>query len=445
MLTLKFYNSLTRKLEEFIPLNPSQAKMYVCGPTVYDRPHIGNARSSLVYDLIFRLLKYIYEDVLFVRNITDVDDKIIVASKERNIHINDLTKIITKDFHDDLDYLGCLRPSVEPKATEHIKEMIQVIEKLIENGHAYTANGHVYFDVTSDKNYGELAGRTLDEMIAGVRIEVSENKKHPGDFVLWKPMDEEDSEDSVFDSPYGKGRPGWHIECSAMSMRYLGQNFDLHGGGADLMFPHHTNEIAQSTCAFPGSEFAKYWVHNGFVTVNGEKMSKSLGNFLTVYDLRNKNIDGAALRLALLSTHYRKPLDFNEKTLSDAEKTLSHFRRTTENVQISKLDEEFIRLLADDLNISEALAWMHRIEKEARTNKEAAEKLKGAIEFIGIDYSTKQQISTLTDIQILELIHKRSEAKKAKNYSLADNIRNDLLAQGVSLEDTAEGTIFRRK
>ncbi|MBN9543080.1 MAG: cysteine--tRNA ligase [Alphaproteobacteria bacterium] len=434
------HNTLTKQVEEFMP-ESDNIKMYVCGPTVYDRPHIGNARSALVYDLFYRFFREMYgrENVTYVRNITDVDDKIIAKAKENGVKVHDLTREITDLFHDDLNYLGCLLPNFEPKATENIDKMIEIIAHLIQNKHAYVANNHVYFSVETDENYGKLAGRNLDELKAGARIEVEENKHHPADFVLWKPMDSEDTLDSVFDSPWGKGRPGWHIECSAMSSRYLGNNFDFHGGGADLMFPHHTNEIAQSTCAFKGSHYAKYWVHNGFVTVDGEKMSKSLGNFTTVYDMREKGIDGSALRLALLSTHYRKPLDFNEKLLDDSEKALKAFRKNLSHNDHFR-DDEILEYLADDLNISMVIARLHELSRD--NTDESVAKLNWALDLLGLNYTTK--IHTISDLEIESLIHDRQDAKLQKNYAEADKIRQYLLDQGITIEDTKDGTKYYR-
>src|SRR3989338_816958 len=324
-MAIRIFNTLTKKEEIVDLLDPTCLKMYVCGPTVYDRPHLGNARSAVVYDMFFRFFSKVFAKVIYVRNITDVDDKINNAAKERQISIQELTKEIIKLFHQDLDALNVLRPSLEPKATDNIPEMIKMIEELIENGNAYVSAGHVLFDVKSYKNYGELSNRNLDEMIAGARIEVEKYKKDPLDFVLWKSADEDDDISSVFASPWGKGRPGWHIECSAMSVKYLGKNFDIHGGGADLQFPHHENEIAQSRCAYSSSIYAKYWIHNGFLTVNGEKMSKSLKNFITVFDLLQKGEKGIVIRYLLLATHYRKPLDFSEKSLHDAQKSIEKF------------------------------------------------------------------------------------------------------------------------
>jgi cysteinyl-tRNA synthetase len=425
--------------------------MYVCGPTVYDYPHIGNARSVVVYDLLFRLLQRVYgvESINYVRNITDVDDKINIAAKARQITINKLTQEIIEIFTQDMYSLGCLAPTVEPRATEHIEEMIFIIKKLIDKNHAYIANNHVYFSIKSDPSYGKLAGREIEEMIPGSRINIEKNKLHPGDFVLWKPQDAEDDVSSVFDSPWGKGRPGWHIECSAMSYKYLGSDFDIHGGGADLMFPHHTNEMAQSCCAFEDSKYANYWVHNGFLTVNGEKMSKSLGNFTTVRQLLDNNIRGEAIRLVLLLTHYRKPLDFNDKALSDAKKTLDGFYRIVlENPAIVPQQGQ-----ADDLNTPAAITTLHEISKAYNKENDVfkktnyAQKLKASCNLLGLLSNTPQQwfSNEDLDINISNLINERNIAKNNKNWAVADQIRNQLKNYNIILEDKIDGTTTWRK
>ena len=333
-MTLQFYNTLTRKKEPFVPADPKNVRMYVCGPTVYDRPHLGNARSVVVYDVLYRLLCEIYgkNHVTYVRNITDVDDKINAAAKANDEPISALTGRVEQWFHDDMAALNCLPPTKVPHATAHIYPMVLLIVNLVKNCLSYVSEGHVLFAVKSYKEYGALSGRKLDDLIAGARVEVEAYKKNPGDFVLWKPADAGDDASSVFDSPWGKGRPGWHIECSAMSSEYLGADFDIHGGGADLMFPHHENEIAQSRCA-TGAKFANTWVHNGFLTVNGEKMSKSVGNFITVHDLLEKGVKGEVIRLVLLSAKYNEPLDWNEKLVHDAKLTLDKWYRAVTNVE----------------------------------------------------------------------------------------------------------------
>ena len=368
---LTLHNTLTRRKEAFKPIDAKNVRMYVCGPTVYDRAHLGNARSVVAYDVLYRLLAHIYgkEHVTYMRNITDVDDKINAAAKANHEPISALTGRVEGWFHDDMAALNVLPPSREPHATQHIAHMVQLIEKLIAGGHAYESAGHVLFAVASYKEYGALSGRKLEELIAGARVEVGSYKKHPGDFVLWKPAETGDDASSVFDSPWGPGRPGWHIECSAMSTEYLGQDFDIHGGGADLMFPHHENEIAQSRCALPGSQFANYWVHNGFLTVNGEKMSKSLGNFVTVKDLLDKGVKGEVIRFALLSSKYNEPLDWNEKLVHDAKVTLDKLYRFVKDRPVPNEEPQdiFLDALKDDLNIPKALAILQAHPHPAMT------------------------------------------------------------------------------
>lgn len=498
MTELKLYNTLTRKEETFQPIDPSHVRMYACGPTVYDRAHIGNARSAVVYDVLYRLLKHLYPQVTYARNITDVDDKINAAAKANGEPISALTKRVTQWFHDDTGALNVLKPDIEPRATEHIGEMIAMIQTLIAKGHAYAAEGHVLFAVESDPHYGCLSGRSVEDMIAGARVEVAPYKKYPGDFVLWKPALADDDPSSVFDSPWGKGRPGWHIECSAMSNRYLdeGKGFDIHGGGADLMFPHHENEIAQSTCA-TGHDFARYWVHNGFLTVNGEKMSKSLGNFITVRDLLDKGVKGEVIRFALLSTHYRKPLDWTDKLLEDAQKNLNRcysayylqwydggldmnsedfqrweeryleFQRTGEwdsnwtTTSIKQQIDNFINLLKNDLNIPAAIAVlleMTKLKSEgALGNAPLASynpqeffgfrvALKKCSEIIGIlTHSEVAWFKGDVDIAIDTKIADRIAAKKARDFAAADRIREELKADGIILEDRPDGTTDWRR
>jgi cysteinyl-tRNA synthetase len=452
-MNLHLHNSLSRQKELLTPIDPSCVSMYVCGPTVYDSPHIGNARSVVVYDTLYRLLTHIYgrEHVKYVRNITDVDDKINDRAKELGITIRELTQETTKGFHQDMEYLNCLSPNIEPRATEHIDDMIKIIESLLKANHAYISDNHIYFDVTSYKDYGKLSGRHLEDMLAGVRIEVEESKRHPGDFVLWKPADREDDPSSVFESPWGRGRPGWHIECSAMSHRFLGENFDIHGGGADLIFPHHTNEIAQSCCGFPGSSFAKMWVHNGFLTVNGEKMSKSLGNFVTVQDLKKRGVKGEIIRYLLLSTHYRKPLDFNDKAIYDATESLNYLYRVIGDVATSQkaLDGSFIDILCDEVNTPEALSWLHEKAKEAHKSGDIAlaSAVKTCAQMLGLlNFSAQEWFMGDEDAtKIEELIESRRQAKAARDFAVADKIRADLLSQGVMLEDSPDGrTSWRR-
>lgn len=451
---LHLFNTLSHKEEILKTIEPDHLKIYVCGPTVYDRPHLGNARSVVIYDLFFRLFKNIFPRVTYVRNITDVDDKINAAAKERGISIQELTKKNTDFFYADIDALNVLRPTFEPRATDHISEMIAMIQKLIVKGHAYENRGHVLFDVESYKNYGALSNRHLDEMIAGSRIEIATYKKNPLDFVLWKPADEQDDSSSMFESPWGKGRPGWHIECSAMSEKYLGVDFDIHGGGADLQFPHHENEIAQSCCANDHSHFARFWIHNGFLTVNGEKMSKSLKNFITVRDLLNQGISGIVIRYLLLSTHYRKPFDFNQKVLDDAQKSIEKFysvlpdfeKNVAQDVtQKSGLKNKIIEHLSRDLNISKAIAFLHEIVKEIKIKND--ENLKNefaeTLDFLGLFdvnfLAQKSPIAKIDEDSINSQITLRLQAKQEKNFQKADEIRKNLLAQGIILEDIAGG------
>ncbi len=450
---LSLFNSLTRKREVFSPIDANLVKMYVCGPTVYDHPHIGNARSAVVYDVLYRILKKIYgaDNVLYVRNITDIDDKIIVRAQEENIAISELTERTTKYFQDDMTYLGCLSPNIEPKATDHVQEMIDIIASLIDKGMAYEINNHVYFDVNKAENYTELSGRSLDEMFKGVRVENSSDKKNSCDFVLWKPAHEEDDESAKFDSPFGVGRPGWHIECSAMSHKYLGENFDIHGGGADLLFPHHTNEIAQSCAAFPGSKFATTWVHNGFLTVNHEKMSKSLGNFTTVQDLISSGVNGEVARLFLLGNHYRKPIDYNEKAISDAKKMTSYWYCALENIeaQIVDLPEVFISALLDDLNTSKAMKVINDFAKLVHSSSDqmAANHLLSCARSLGLmQSSAKEWFQSVDNVdQIEKLVAQRAEAKLTKNWSIADQIREKLSNMGIAIEDISDGSTKWKK
>ena len=457
-MTIKLFNSLSQQLEEFKPLDKSKIRVYVCGPTVYDHPHIGNARSVVIYDILYRVLieEYGSDKVLYVRNITDVDDKINTAAKKSKISIKELTATMIEHFNEDVRALNCLKPNIEPKATEHIAEMTHMISTLVSNKNAYISNSHVYFDVSSFKDYGKLSGRNIDELVAGSRIEVSQDKKSPEDFVLWKPADEDDDVSSIFDSPWGKGRPGWHIECSAMSTKYLGQNFDIHGGGIDLIFPHHTNEIAQSCACYKDSNYANYWVHNGFLTVDGEKMSKSLGNFFTVRELLNQGIEGEVIRYAYLLTHHRKPLNWTQKSLEDAKKALDSFYRVMQNHQfeVSKTtpDERIVDALHNDLNTPEALGIMHDIVKTynkatgAAAKQKIAENLYKTGILLGLFYSTADKwFKVSDDANITALIDQRAQAKKEKDWLKADEIRKELHNMGITLEDHPDGTTSWRK
>ena len=446
---LRLTNSLTRQKELFKPINSKKITMYACGPTVYDNPHVGNARSLVVFDTLFRVLKMIYgKNVSYVRNITDVDDKIIEASKKNNKPIKEITESVTKTFHKDCESLNCLKPTDEPKATEHIKGMIEMTSSLIKKGFAYENKGHVYFSVSAFKNYGKLSNKNLDELKAGNRIEVSDLKKNPIDFVLWKPSD---SKDPGWESPWGRGRPGWHLECSVMSEKYLGKNFDIHGGGLDLIFPHHENEIAQSCCNNSTDSFANYWVHNGFVTINKEKMSKSLGNIITISDAVKK-YSGQVVRLALLSAHYSQPLDWNDELLQNQKNTIEKWYNLYE-----KTNEENIlnvsETLLDDLNTPGFIAKIHELYNSANNGEKKSKSLfNNACRLIGLFNISKDKWENFkkSNIQvseeyILKKISERAKAKKDGDFNLADKIRKDLLDQDIVIEDQQDKTIWKLK
>ncbi len=453
-------NSLTRKKELFVPIDPRRIGMYVCGPTVYDRAHIGNARPVVVFDVLARLLRTLYPAVIYVRNITDVDDKINARAKDNNEPIAALTARTARDFHEDIGALGALPPDVEPFATAHIGQMIAMIEILIGKGHAYAAEGHVLFSVPSMPDYGRLSGRSVDEMIAGARVEVAPYKQNPADFVLWKPSP---GDLPGWESPWGRGRPGWHIECSAMSKDYLGVTFDIHGGGHDLIFPHHENEIAQSSCAHDGQPLARYWLHNGHVTIAAEKMSKSVGNVLTVRSLLDV-APGEAIRFALLSTHYRQPMDWTDDSLKQAKIALDRFYlalRAVADVAAAPLSGEYSEVqaaLEDDLNTPLAIAHLHdlagalnRAKGEDEQSRRKAELLAGA-RLLGLlrsqpdtwlHWSPGAHAAAASDA-VSDLIRRRIEARKAKNWAEADSIRDELTRQGVAIEDGPTGTTWRR-
>lgn len=435
---LKLFNSLSGNIEDFKPIDNNNVKLYSCGLTVYDRAHIGHARATIMVDILVRLLKELYSNVIYVRNITDVDDKINKRATERKITIQELTREVISYCNEDMNYLNNLQPTYEPKATEHIKEIIETIQKLIDNGNAYVANNHVLFDVNSYKDYGKLSKRNLEELQAGARIEVEDYKRNPLDFVLWKPSLDIDDESSKFESPWGIGRPGWHIECSAMSNKYLGENFDIHCGGVDLKFPHHENEIAQSCCANKGSTFANYWFHIGFLMVNGEKMSKSLGNFTTIKEIRDKGVKGVVLRFAMIKNHYRKPLDFTNNLIIEAEKNLKDLHKNIINIKCNyKVPDELIEVLSNDLNTPMTIALLNDFNK----NKEY-EKLKNALIFLGVFDKNliKKKTTTLTNEEIEKLINERLEYKKDKNWAKCDEIRNYLKENNIVIKDTSNGT-----
>ena len=443
-------NNLTNKKEKFIPKDKNNVRMYVCGPTVYDDPHIGNARPVVVFDILFKILKNKYPNVTYVRNITDVDDKIIKSSKENNISISELTKKITQSFNEDCIYLNCEQPNHEPKATEHISEMIEMISELIKKGFAYENNKHVYFEVKKFKDYGQLSNKKLDELVAGSRIEVSDNKKNPEDFVLWKPSE---TDEPSWDSPWGNGRPGWHLECSAMSKKYLGNEFDVHGGGVDLLFPHHENEIAQSRCANDSKVFANYWLHNAFITMSNEKMAKSQGNILKIKDFRN-NKSGQVLRMALMSAHYRQPLDWNDKLLEECENTISKWYNVYLNIKTKlKISDEILKPLLDDLNTPGYIANLHKLyEKAAKGSDEDKILFISACNFIGLLNENKEDWLkfkknkvSISENEILIKINQRNEARVNKNYKEADKIRDELLDKGVLIEDKDGKTTWKFK
>jgi len=448
---LNLFNTLSNKKEKFAPIDINKVGMYVCGPTVYDFPHIGNARPLVIFDVLFRLLKKIYgkNKITYVRNITDVDDKIIESSKRSKQSINELTKIITKIFHEDCKYLNCLEPSFEPKATEHIQEMITMVTNLLKNKHAYENEKHVYFSVSSFKKYGRLSNKSSDQLVAGSRVEVSKYKKDPLDFVLWKPSDENDP---GWDSPWGRGRPGWHLECSVMSEKFLGKNFDIHGGGLDLVFPHHENEIAQSCCANKTNNFANYWLHNGFVTFDKEKMSKSIGNIVTISRLR-ENINGQVVRLALLSSHYKQPLDWNEKLIKESQNTLNKWYGQFEKTDPEEINEDVIIPLLEDLNTPEYISKLHLLyDESSKGNKKSKVKFLAACKQIGLLEEDKQSWDNFKKSKakidenfINKKIKERNGARKKGDYELADIIRKELEDNGVAIEDKQDQTEWKYK
>ena len=443
-------NNLTNKKEKFVPIDEQNIRMYVCGPTVYDDPHIGNARPIVVFDILYKIFKKKYSKVTYVRNITDVDDKIIKFSKENNISISELTNKVTESFGEDCNYLNCEIPTHQPKATDNIDLMIEMVSELIKKGFAYENNNHVYFEVKKFKDYGQLSNKKLENLIAGSRIEVSDNKKNPEDFVLWKPSE---TDEPSWDSPWGKGRPGWHLECSAMSKKYLGNEFDVHGGGVDLLFPHHENEIAQSRCANDSKAFANYWLHNAFITMSNEKMAKSQGNILKIKDFRN-NKSGQVLRMALMSAHYRQPLDWNDKLLEECENTISKWYNVYLNIKTKlKISDEILKPLLDDLNTPGYIANLHKLyEKAAKGSDEDKILFISACNFIGLLNETKEDWLkfkknkvSISENEILIKINQRNEARVNKNYKEADKIRDELLDKGVLIEDKDGKTTWKFK
>jgi len=447
MTKITLHNTRTRRKEAFTPLDASNVRMYVCGPTVYDRAHLGNARPVVVFDVLYRLLRHVYgeDHVTYVRNFTDVDDKINARARKMqedgdtrdlNAIIRTLTDETISWYHADMDALGALRPNMEPRATEYIVQMVAMIEGLIAKGHAYPAEGHVLFDVRSYPDYGSLSGRSVDDMIAGARVEVAPYKRDPMDFVLWKPSA---SDEPGWNSPWGRGRPGWHIECSAMADELLGASFDIHGGGIDLQFPHHENEIAQSCCAHPDAGFANFWLHNEMVQVEGKKMSKSLGNFFTVRDLLAELVErvpeaaaGEVIRLVMLKTHYRQPMDWTQAAAKEAEVTLRKWSRVTEGAIAEEIDQRVIDFIADDLNISGAITVLNELARHGD-----ATKLLGSARFLGLLGEEVRRLSQATEayFDLQKLLIVRAEARKSRKFDKADFIRRRLEDFGIKLDD----------
>lgn len=445
---LRLYNSHTRALEVFSPINNNHVRLYFCGPTVYDRVHLGNLRAMLCADILVRLLKTRYAEVTYVRNITDIDDKIITRAHDNNEDINALTSRTTIEFHEDLNALNILPPNIEPRATQHISDMLTMIDTLIQQGHAYEAEGHVLFSVQSFKEYGRLSGRSLEDMQAGARVDVAGYKRHPGDFILWKPSSKNEP---GWDSPYGRGRPGWHIECSAMAQRYLGNDFDIHGGGNDLLFPHHENERAQSLCCVPHSTFARHWLHVGMLLCGGEKMSKSLGNFHTIHKVIER-APAEALRLLYLGSHYRSTLDFTWEKLDEARRIMDRFYRALEKTPPSKDTDTcaaVINALNDDLNTPQVIAELHILADDAMNGQQnSANALYAAGQLLGLfNMSPSEWFQgdvSLDPTMINQLIEQRLAARKVKDFTTADSIRNQLTEQGILLEDGPQGTTWRK-
>lgn len=458
-MSLYVYNTQSRKKEAFEPLEPNKVKMYVCGPTVYNLVHIGNARPVVVFDTLFRVLKSEYAEVIYARNITDIDDKIMKAAAENGEEISTLAARYAQEFESDMAQLNNLQPTIVPYATDHVNEMIDMVERLIDKGHAYEAEGHVLFAVQSMDDYGKLSNRSLEDMLDGARVEVAPYKRYAGDFVLWKPSS---STEPGWDSPWGFGRPGWHLECSAMIETHLGETIDIHGGGRDLVFPHHENEVAQSTCAHGGKQYVRYWMHNGYINIGGEKMSKSLGNFRTVRELLSQ-YRGEVIRAALLSAQYRSEMDFSIDLLEETKARLDAFYsalRDVKDVAVVDVDiksQPFYAALLDDLNTPVALGELRQLARELN-KAEGADRavlkslLLKAGELIGLLQQDPEQWFTdggkageISAAEIEALIAERVQAKKDKNFARADEVRETLKAQGVVLEDSREGTQWRRE
>ena len=441
-------NNLTNKKELFVPRDKKNIGMYVCGPTVYDDPHIGNARPLVIFDILYKILKNTFSNVTYVRNITDIDDKIIKSSQDQKISTTELTEKITLSFLEDCKFLNCESPSHQPKATEHINLMIEMINQLIKKGFAYEKNNHVYFEVKKFSEYGKLSNKNLEDLISGSRIEVSENKKSSEDFVLWKPSKRDEPS---WESPWGNGRPGWHLECSAMSKKFLGSEFDIHGGGIDLIFPHHENEIAQSRCANDTKTFAKYWVHNAFITMSNEKMAKSQGNILKIKNYRN-NTSGQVIRLALMSAHYKQPLDWNDKLISDCQNTLNKWYRIySSDIKTVQVTKEVLKPLYEDLNTPGYIANLHQLYEQANKG-ENKELFISACKFIGLLNENNEQWekykkdkASISETEINSKIDLRNKARANKDYKEADRIRDDLFDKGVLIEDKDGKTLWKFK
>ena len=457
-MTIHIYNTATRKKEEFVPADPKRVTLYVCGPTVYSFPHIGNARPAVVFDVLYRLLMQKFAGVLYVRNITDVDDKINAAALQEKVSIREISVRYTRAYHQNMEDLGVLSPDIEPKVTEHMEHIIDMIERLVTAGNAYEVEGHVLFHVPSYPGYGALSGRNLRELIAGARVDVAPFKRDASDFVLWKPSGEEQP---AWDSPWGAGRPGWHIECSTMIEQHLGETIDIHGGGQDLVFPHHENERAQSTCVHGGQLFSRYWMHNGFINVDREKMSKSLGNVLLVQDLLEQ-APGEAIRFALLSTHYRSPLDWSDEVLSQSSRNLDRLYEILRNLQdievspsTSDAPDAFMDALKDDLNTPAAIAELHSLAKQIKTasSQDVKEVLKRQLLAAGKTLGILQQdpaawfrgTAEIDEAEILKLLELRASAKKERDFKQADEIREQLTTMGIQIQDRSDGTSSWRK
>ena len=452
-MNIKLYNTLAGKKQNFIPINPNRVTMYICGPTVYSYPHIGNARGPVIFDILAGLLKREYE-LIYVRNITDLDDKIYEAAKSEQSDVSEITERYTKIYHQDISALGVKDPDIEPRATDHIKEMIEMIEGLLAKGYAYENEGHVLFSVDSYSDYGSLSNRQHEDQIAGSRVAIAAYKKNPRDFVLWKPST---PDLPGWESPWGVGRPGWHLECSTMAKKYLGETLDIHGGGSDLIFPHHENECAQSICSHKGEPFANFWVHHGMIDFNDTKMSKSEGNLLLIKDLL-EDIPGEVVRMALISAHYRKPINWSNDLIKDSKKKLDRLYGAIRKIDIfhnTEPSNEILLALADDLNTPKALSALFNIVKLINNSEDPVERdkyastLMASASLLGLmTMSADEWFKTtpngvLTREEIEHLITQRERARKSKNFSESDRIRDDLLQKGVVIEDGPDGTEWR--